>query len=377
LTQRSSHLRIAFRTDASIQIGTGHVMRCVTLATALRGRGAECVFLCRPHEGHLFDLISEHGFTVLAIEGPRDAGARGSDAAAPAHADWLGVTWQGDAAVSRAALSSHFADTPVDWLVVDHYGLDARWERSLRGSCDRLLVIDDLADRPHDCDLLLDQSLGRVVTDYAGLIPEGATALIGPSYALLRPEFACLRDESLARRAEPKLERLLVTLGGVDKDNMTTQVLDALDASALPANVRVTVVMGPHAPWLDTVRSRAARMRYPTEVLVDVRNIARLMAESDLSIGAGGTTTFERCCVGLPSLTLVLAANQDWVASKAHDAGAAIAVRTISDLASVLGALLASNDLCGTLARLALAAAEVTDGVGVNRLANRLIEDHD
>ena len=375
----SPQLRVAFRTDASIEIGTGHVMRCLTLATALRERGAECVFLCRPHMGHLFDLIADQGCTVLALEGRGDYSVRApssADASAPAHAGWLGVAWQDDAADSRTALSRHFLSAPVDWLVVDHYGIDARWERALRGSYARLMVIDDLVDRPHDCDLLLDQSFGRMAADYAGLIPEGAAAFTGPRYALLRPEFARLRGESLARRATPKLERLLVTLGGVDKDNVTTRVLDAIDASPLPKTVRVTVVMGPRAPWLESVRTRAALMRHATKVLVGVRDMARLMAESDLAIGAGGTTIFERCCLGLPSITLVLAANQDWVASKAQDAGAAIAVRTVSDLGSALGALLSRGDLDGSLARLALAAAEVTDGAGVDRLATRLIEPY-
>lgn len=350
-------------------------MRCLTLATELHARGAECVFLCRSHEGQLFDLIAEHGCAVLALEGGGDCGAQAPGSAdAPAHAGWLGVAWQKDAADTRAALDGHFASASVDWLVVDHYGLDVRWERALRGSCARLMVIDDLADRLHDCDLLLDQSLGRMAADYAGLIPEGATALTGPGYALLRPEFARLRGESLARRAEPKLERLLVTFGGVDKDNVTTRVLDALDASPLPETVRVTVVMGPRAPWLEAVRSRAARMRHPIEVLVGVRDMARLMAESDLAIGAGGTTTWERCALGLPSLTLVLAANQEWITQNAEQAGATIAVGTVEELGKALGALLSVNDPGGSLARLALAAAEVTDGAGVDRLASKLVE---
>jgi UDP-2,4-diacetamido-2,4,6-trideoxy-beta-L-altropyranose hydrolase len=360
-------MRVGFRTDASLQIGSGHVYRCLSLADALAAKGATCVFFCRPHDGNLMDFIATRGHSVIALGAPDDTKA-GTDQ----QVTWLGTEWQIDANQTLAVM----AEAYHDWLVVDHYALDARWEQRLRPACARLMVIDDLVDRPHDCDLLLDQSLGRLAADYAGLIPDGATALIGPCYALLRPEFARLRGESLARRAEPKLERLLVTLGGVDKDNVTLRVLDALDASALPKTMRLTVVLGLRAPWLDAVRNRAARMRHPTEVLVGVRDMARLMAESDLAIGAGGMTTFERCCLGLPSLTLVLAANQDWAARKAQDAGAAIAVRTVSDLGAVLGSLLSQNDLRRTLARLAWAASEVTDGTGVDRLANMLIEAH-
>jgi UDP-2,4-diacetamido-2,4,6-trideoxy-beta-L-altropyranose hydrolase len=246
--------------------------------------------------------------------------------------------------------------------VVDHYGIDVRWERALRGVCQRLMVIDDLADRTHECDLLLDQSLGRMATDYARLVPEAATLLTGPSYALLRPEFVSLRAQSLVRRAEPKLEHLLVTLGGVDKDNVTTQVLDALDVSTLPETVRITVVMGQHAPWLETVRSRAARMRQPTEVLVGVRDMARLMANSDLAIGAGGTTTWERCTLGLPTLTVVVAENQREVAKRLDVSGASICLCGLSvrvKLPEILASITPAE-----LLRLSRASREICDGTG-------------
>jgi UDP-2,4-diacetamido-2,4,6-trideoxy-beta-L-altropyranose hydrolase len=367
-------LLVAFRTDASIEIGTGHVMRCLTLATELRARGAECVFLSRPHTGHLFDLIANQGFTVLALGGSGNGigmRANGSaDAKRPIHADWLGVDWEVDAAETLSALVRQFPSCRVDWLVVDHYGIDARWERTLRSACQRLLVIDDLADRPHDCDLLLDQSLGRVAADYAGLVPDKAMALIGPSYALLRPEFAKLRSESLARRVEPRLEHLLVTLGGVDKDNVTTRVLDAIDASALPETVRITVVMGPHAPWIEAVRSRAGRMRQPTEVLVGVRDMARLMAESDLAIGAGGTTTWERCTLGLPTLTVVVAQNQQEVASRLASTGATISVPECSARDMLPGVLAAITQ--AELGRLSRASRTICDGTGTSLVGQEL-----
>jgi UDP-2,4-diacetamido-2,4,6-trideoxy-beta-L-altropyranose hydrolase len=369
-------LRIAFRVDASIEIGTGHVMRCLTLAAALRERGANCVFLCRPHEGNLLDFIAEQGFRALALpqlEATRED-AQNDD---PSHAAWLGANWAEDARDSLSALANHTGGAAVDWLVVDHYALDARWEKALRPACKRLMVIDDLADRPHDCDLLLDQSLGREAADYAGLLSPAATTLLGPRYALLRPEFALLRGKSLARRAEPKLERLLVTLGGVDKDNVTTRVLDALDASTLPETVRVTVVMGPRAPWLDAVRSRAARMRHPTEVLVGVRDMARLMAQSDLAIGAGGSTTWERCALGVPSILLVAAENQKDIAKYMHQSGAAVSVGDFRDagckdrIAFEVEQIVASVARLGKMSR---DAAEISDGNGLERVATALLE---
>jgi len=186
------------------------------------------------------------------------------------------------------------------------------------------MVIDDLADRPHDCDLLLDQSLGREAADYAGLLPPAATPLIGPGYALLRPEFARLRAASLARRERPVLRKLLVTMGGVDKDNATGRVLDALASCTLPDAVEITVVMGPQAPWLSEVRAQAAAMPVPTKVLVGVRDMAALMAESDLAIGGGGMTSIERCVLGLPTIIVIQAENQIRQAKDLERAGAAV-----------------------------------------------------
>ena len=371
MTPSPPRLRVAFRADAAIEIGTGHVMRCLTLATALRDKGADCVFLCRPHPGHLMDVIAAQGFATRPLPqlAAKDGAASDRPPDAPPHAAWLGTDWARDARDSRDALDAAFGGTKVDWLIVDHYGLDAHWERAMRGTCLRMMVIDDLADRPHDCDLLLDQSLGRGAADYAGLIPAAATALTGPRYALLRPEFARLRAESLARRTKPKLERLLVTLGGVDKDNVTTRVLDAIAASRLPQAVRVTVVMGPCAPWLDTVRARAAQMRHPTEVLVGVRDMARLMTDCDLAIGAGGTTTWERCALGLPSFTMVLARNQMWVAKQLHGAGATVLCHDSGSC----GEALRSGALQAEMTTMSRAAAAVTDGEGTSRVVQRIV----
>ncbi|AMY03617.1 hypothetical protein A4R29_15205 [Mesorhizobium ciceri biovar biserrulae] len=358
-------MQIAFRTDASIEIGTGHVMRCLTLADALRERGAESLFICRLHNGHLMNLIAERGYTAVAL--PKPPTEIIEVCAVPPHACWLGSDWARDAEQTRHAIGA------VDCLVVDHYGLDRRWEEKLHSACRYLMVIDDLADRRHDCDLLLDQSLGRTEGDYDGLLGNQAIRLLGPDYALLRPEFAQLRAESLARRVQPKLEHLLLTMGGVDKENVTGAVLDALDEGNLPPNLRITVVMGPHAPWIDQVRIRAAAMRYPTRVLVGVSNMARLMAESDIAIGAAGSTSWERCCMGLPSFVLVLADNQHAVAEALQVSGAVVALQKPSQVVTHLEERLVSGTVGQFLLDLSNAAARVTDGEGVSRIADRMI----
>lgn len=359
-------MRAAFRADASVEIGTGHVMRCLTLADALHESGAECLFLCRQHNGHLLDLIAKRGHEAIALP-LHEADWPASDPGLPAHAHWLGTDWVTDAADSSEALAGRY----IGWLVVDHYALDRRWEQAMRPHCRRLMVVDDLADRPHDCDLLLDQNLGRRAEDYRGLLPPEARTLIGPHYALLRPEFAALRTESLARREHPELGHLLVTMGGVDKDNATGAVLDALAGCDLPPDLRITVVLGPHAPFLAQVRARAETMPRPTRVLAGVGDMARLMADADLAIGAAGSTSWERCCLGLPTIQTVLAENQLMIADALAQADVAITI-DVTSLDHSLPGFLKDGSLMNRVLKQSHAARLISDGYGAGRIASLL-----
>jgi UDP-2,4-diacetamido-2,4,6-trideoxy-beta-L-altropyranose hydrolase len=346
-------------------------MRCLSLADALRARGASCMFLCREHPGHLQNLIAGRGYdAVLLPYRAGDAVQASAPAPAPAHAHWLGTDWATDAADTAAALN----DGMVDWIVVDHYALDSRWEQAARAWCRRLMVIDDLADRAHDCDLLLDQNLGRAAFDYRDLVPSGASMLIGTEFALLRPQFAEARCASLGRRSDPKLKRILITMGGVDRDNVTDQVLQALERCTLPAGLEIVVVMGPNAPWLAQVRDHAARADLDVKVLVGVDDMASLMADCDLAIGAAGGTAWERCCLGLPSIVLVLAENQMAGAAALQKAGAALVVRDAADIEKVFER--AGDSMPRLLAQLGKAAAYLTDGNGADLVAKKLFKDY-
>jgi UDP-2,4-diacetamido-2,4,6-trideoxy-beta-L-altropyranose hydrolase len=362
-------MNIAFRTDASMHIGTGHVMRCLTLANAMRERGAQSTFICRPHEGHLLDFIKQRGHTAKALAPADDAFTGPAD---PIHAKWLGTDWASDAAQTQQALG----DQLVDWLVVDHYALDRRWEQSMRAHTRRIMAIDDLADRPHECDLLLDQNLGRQAKDYGGLLSRHTQTLIGPAYALLRPEFAQWREHSLQRRAQPQLKNLLITMGGVDQANATGQVLDALTRCELPADLRITVVMGPTAPWLVQVQAQAAAMPRPTQVLVGVSNMAQLMAESDLCIGAAGGSAWERCALGLPALVLILAANQHGGAMALQSHGAALVAADTQQLKSQMSELFTKNTQSAALKKMSQAAAKLAAGNGASQVVEILLEPH-
>jgi UDP-2,4-diacetamido-2,4,6-trideoxy-beta-L-altropyranose hydrolase len=287
----------------------------------------------------------------------------------PDHTAWLGSTWETDAQETAAVL----ANLLPDWLVVDQYALDQRWEDALAAHYRHLLVIDDLADRPHRCNLLIDQNLGRQPLDYAGLVSTHCKVLTGPHYALLRPEFAELRPYSLQRRqARPDMRQLLITMGGVDQPNATRQVLQALKNCALPQACRITVVMGLKAPWLQNVREIAAQMPWPTEVVVNVNDMAERLTDSDLAIGAAGSTSWERCCLGVPTLMVVLAENQQLGAHAMEAAHAARLIGAVSDIARQLPLVVAELIESETQSRMSLAASAVTDGRGVHKVLSAM-----
>ena len=360
--------RIAFRTDASLQIGTGHVMRCLTLANALRSEGAHCVFVCRAHPGHLGDKILAAGHALLLLPPGSDSVAmssKGED-----YASWLGCNWEQDASETVAALG----DQKFDWLVVDHYALDANWEDRMRGNTDRIMAIDDLANRPHQADLLLDQTYRRNSGDYRDLVPVGCDLLCGSRYALLRPEFAELRSYSLQRRDRPVLREVLVTMGGVDKDNATGQVLDALRTSSLHPDCRITVVMGESAPWLDKVRNQAQDMPWPTRVMVGVTNMAQLMADSDLALGAAGATSWERCCLGLPTIMLPLAENQSNGCRELDAAGAGVMVSIEKPWEPQISRVIQEyRSHPASMVGVAIRSSAVTDGRGASKVVGCLM----
>jgi UDP-2,4-diacetamido-2,4,6-trideoxy-beta-L-altropyranose hydrolase len=356
-------MKVVFRTDASIQIGTGHVMRCLTLADALAAKGAPCTFICREHSGNLIEYIRSKGYAVYSL-----LMGTGADADL-AHSEWLGATQAQDV----QACSSTIATLQPDWLVVDHYALDARWEGALAQYGCQVMVIDDLADRPHACQLLLDQTFGRQADDYRPLVPADCTLMCGSSYALLRPEFAALRPYSLQRRAQPQLKHLLITMGGVDKDNVTAQVLNALRVCSLPADCEITVVMGTAAPWLADVQQQALSMPWPSTVRVGVNNMAQLMADSDLAIGAAGATSWERCCLGLPSILVVIAANQVSIAAALTNAGAVVKLE-LPDLPRLLAQIPAVSGDQAVLASMSQASSQICDGEGAGLVTREIMK---
>lgn len=352
----------AFRVDASLEIGTGHVMRCMALAQALRKCGATCRFISRDLPGHMADRIADEGFGVSLL--PRSEGVTLQDG--PPHAHWAGVEWTKDAAQTSVALESN----SPDWLVMDHYAFDHRWQRTVCPEGTQLMVIDDLADRAHNCDLLLDQNLGRRPSDYDMLVPEGCTRLIGPRYALLRPEFAEARASALSARKGRPLKRLLISMGGVDAVDATSAVLNALRYASLPEGMEISIIMGGQAPALEKVRALARDMQCTTQIEVDVGGMACRMAAADLAIGAGGATTWERCAVGLPSIIVETANNQASIAAAIVHAGAGLAPSSLQTpgFARELANAVAEFNDPARLGAMSDAAAAACDGEGTERV---------
>ncbi|UCE31405.1 MAG: UDP-2,4-diacetamido-2,4,6-trideoxy-beta-L-altropyranose hydrolase [Burkholderiales bacterium] len=302
-------MKVALRVDASPAIGSGHVMRCLTLAERLRARGARTVFFSRGMPQALSSRIlgAGHALVELGTDAPGAGASRPGPGAAhgahPAHAHWLGVPWERDLEQVVAAIGH---EVPVNWMVVDHYGIDARWERGVRAVASRVLAIDDLADRGHDCDLLLDQNLAAEPDRrYRELVPAGARCLLGPRHALLRDEFAAARRQVVPRGGP--VRRLLVGFGGFDAANLTAIALDALERIAPP--VEVDVVIGAGHPDREGIeRTCGAHRRW--HLHVETGEMARLMAAADLAVGACGAATWERAALGLPCLAFAVADNQ-------------------------------------------------------------------
>lgn len=344
-------MKVAIRADASTDIGSGHVTRCLTLAHALRARGAEALFICRSLAGHHADRIVAEGFRVALLP------------------DSEGADLGRDAELTLAALSD--ADFVPDWLVVDHYSLAAEWERALRTLAGRIMVIDDLADRAHDCDVLLDQNL---VADfrrrYDSLTGPRTMRLLGPEYALLQARYAELRDRAKIRTGKPR--RILVYFGGGDVPGLTLRTTDAILELRLPETAVDVVIGQGHRDFaaLEAYAERHENLR----VHAFLPSLADLMLEADLAVGASGATSWERLCLRLPAVVVTLADNQRPIASELARLGLVdwVGDEANADTQTLKSAVSKSLGPNGTEWFNASLAA-VVDGLGVERVADALL----
>lgn len=318
-------MNVAFRTDATIRIGTGHFMRCMTLAEELQHHGVKIRFASRDLPQYLRDMLAAKGMEFVSLSTATTEAQAGG---ALAHSQWLGVSQLQDAQDTAHAMSGH----SWDWLIVDHYALDRRWESLMREVFDRIMAIDDLADRQHDCDVLLDQNYyADMQTRYTGKVPAQCQLLLGPRYALLRDEFRELRKQVHPRSG--RVKKILVFFGGADADNYTGRAIQALSELQL-IDVQVDVVIGAQHPAREEIGRMCAEQSYLCHV--QTSRMGELMAGADLAVGAGGSATWERCCLGLPALSICVAENQRRQIADAADAGLLYAPEDSGDLADLI-----------------------------------------
>lgn len=286
-------------------------MRCLTLAAALREHGLQSTFVCKEHAGNLCGLIEERGFTVVRLPVSEAVAAEPMKP----HASWLGSSPDEDARLTRAAIEQ--AGVRPQWLIVDHYALDHQWESVLRPAVDHLMAIDDLADRLHDCEMLLDQNFFLDLQQrYAGKAPPECAMLLGPGYALLQPVYAQLHARAEPRRA---VRRVFVFFGGADIGNLTGRAVSAFQKLERP-DIRLDVVMTSASAGFGALQKQVAG--HPNICLHgSLPSLGPVMAEADLAIGAGGATVWERLCLGLPSVVVGLAENQKPVCKDLASAG--------------------------------------------------------
>lgn len=356
-------MNIIFRVDASIFIGIGHVMRCLTLAEGFTKKGYRVEFICRTHDGNMINLIEYKGFVVHQIKliNKKNNSLKSST---NTYSNWLGCSQIEDAESCVEVLKN----TKPDLLIVDHYAIGNIWHDFLKKYYKKLMVIDDLADRKLDCDFLLDQTYGRDLEDYQNLVPERCQILVGSKYSLLRDEFAKMRNLSLRSRLNRSPNNLLISMGGVDLNNVTGQILDKIKTCGLKKDTQITVVVGQTCPHIENIMHQAQGLPYKINVLTNVNNMAEIMTSSDFAIGGSGATTWERACLGLPSIQIVIAENQRFIAERIdkNDVAISIQIEQINELCKHI------SNLITNLRDFSVKSSRLTDGTGVKQVLNQV-----
>ena len=350
-------MNVTFRADASLKIGSGHIFRCLSLAEGLRAKGAKCIFICKNHKNHLGVFIKSKGFKVYLIEA-NENDYNGDNK----HSSWLGGSQLNDASQCKVILNKH----QVDWIIVDHYALDFIWHNELRSTKAKIMVIDDLADRVHSSDVLLDQTFGRKADDYTLLVKNNTKLLMGSKFALLRSEFKKIRKKSLKLRKNRLFRNLLISFGGYDKDNLTGQIIDKLIHCDLHEDTKITIIIGANSPWTNIINKKVKVLPWKTLVLSGVKDMAEIMCTSDLAIGSAGSTSWERCALGLPAIQIVSAVNQLIIAKNLENIGAAKTLKNLDNLKYIISSanewIRDCSDKC----------KNVTDGFGVKRVITEM-----
>ncbi len=329
-------MKAFFRVDASIKIGGGHLSRCLTLAHALKLAGVDqCIFILKSHEGDFEHYIKECGYLVEHIPLEFSPDYTSSD-----YREWVGGSALNDALSTLNCLENHNYEYR-DLLVIDHYGLDITFEEMLKKSIRNICVIDDLVNRKHDCNFLIDQTCGRQVGEYQHLLPNKAVVLAGENYSLIRAEFLGLRYAAMLKREDfTTIKNVFINFGSTDPTNMTTHIINLLSKSSQLSRYSLTIALGRNSPNVDAVRACLTNYSGQVNLVFDAKNMAELIYEADVAIGAAGATTWERCALGLPSIIIKTAENQSTVIDRVIGFNVAVLYEIESNLAELENKLL-------------------------------------
>jgi UDP-2,4-diacetamido-2,4,6-trideoxy-beta-L-altropyranose hydrolase len=357
-------MQVFFRVDSSQKIGTGHVMRCLALAEELRTRGSEITFFSRDLSGNISDSIKDREFNLKILKAPKSSPSRNEN-----YLDWLEVSVQED---QKEMLSLVKGATPTETcLVVDHYALDSKWEAPFKKLGLRILVIDDLANRNHDCNLLMDQNyFSDPQTRYRQRVSSDCQLYLGPEFSLLRKEFQTLGKTS---RNREKIEKLLVFFGGIDLTGETEKTLQAL--SLLKNQIQVDLIIGSKNPNREKIENLAKNLK-TVKCHVQTPHLAKLMFEADLALGAGGSSTWERCCMGLPSFVISVAENQTETSAQMGKRGYSVFLGSHEEVSAkqLAAALDEAISQPKKILEMGKKSRELVDGMGCAKIASALLK---
>ncbi|MDO5679072.1 MAG: UDP-2,4-diacetamido-2,4,6-trideoxy-beta-L-altropyranose hydrolase [Pelistega sp.] len=297
-------MRIGFRVDAAIHIGMGHLQRCLTLANYLTSVGHSCIFFCRNYGDDFYSDVVRCGHQLIIIGNSNYVKNIYKN-------NWLSVSLRTDLNDFIAQIKN----TPIDACVIDHYGIDEQWEKEVQKHFKKIIVIDDLADRKHSCDILIDQNfLPNYAERYNKLVPRYTKKLLGPQFVLLRPEFKMLRLDKATKNDSSDLPKILINFGGAGRFELLSKVVKAVN---LNHKFTFTIITGKlHKHEFQQLLHLANGRN--VEIHEFTQNMARLMHESDFAVGACGSTVWERFCLGLNSALVILADNQTAVLNFLH-----------------------------------------------------------
>lgn len=360
-------LKILFRADASIQQGTGHIMRCLVIADELKKRGHDCIFLTQPFLPNFVAQIEDrqHRLVFLTKNKMDLTHFPKNDE----YLMWLGRTIVQDAMETLDVIRSVCPDI----VISDHYAIDATWMNIINSDATKTVIIDDLANREHCCDILIDQNFGRTPEQYEALVSRNTKILAGAEYIFIKDDFKNSRVLAQRNRLNRLPKRLNICMGGTDKDNSTYSVLKTVAQLDCFKSWSIDIVLRSASPHVHTLREYVRNQKRDIKLHLDVKDMASLFSNADLAIGAGGVTLWERCCMGLPTVLLTIADNQIPAAQAMTRTGAVVYAADIRkqnweyELSKKLDAL--AQDV-GVIHEMSRNAFDVCDGTGLSKVCD-------